>query len=80
MDAGRPICTCCEQRTDELVTAPRRDGSPQSVCKRCRVLIVEGKGWDDVYASVRLRPEKGEHAVSAREWSTSFERGDQRRH
>ncbi len=56
MDAGRSICTCCEQPTDKLVTAPRRDGSPQPVCKPCRVLIVEGKGWDDVYASVRLPP------------------------
>ena len=60
MDAGRPICTCCEQLTDELVTAPRRDGSPQKVCKRCRALIVQGKGWDEVYATAAPRAVRGE--------------------
>ena len=65
MDAGRPICICCELFADEFVRAPRRDGSQQLVCKRCRALIVEGKGWDEVYASVRLPVGKGERLFSA---------------
>jgi len=56
VDAGAAHCTCCEEPVDDLVTAPRRDGSPRPVCARCRDLIVEGKGWDEVRASVRLAP------------------------
>ena len=57
MEAGN-VCSCCEAEVDELVTAPRRNGSPQPVCVPCRDLIVEGKGWDEVRASVRPPPRK----------------------
>ncbi len=51
--AGDLVCTCCELAVDELVTAPRKDGTLQPVCPACRDLIIEGKGWDEVRASVR---------------------------
>ena len=61
-------CTCCEIEVAELVTAPRGDGSLQPVCRSCRELIVEGKGWDELYASTRTQRNEhtGRHASRAR--------------
>ncbi len=50
--AGR--CTCCESEVDEqLVTAPRRDGSLQPVCRACRDVILGLAQWDELLASTR---------------------------
>ncbi len=54
-----PFCTCCEREVDELVTAPRSDGSPQPVCRECRDIIVGRAKWDVLYASTRRPAPKG---------------------
>ncbi len=54
-----PLCTCCEREVDELVTAPRKDGSPQPVCRECREIILGRAKWDVLYASTR-RPAPGD--------------------
>ena len=53
------LCTCCERKVDELVTAPRPDGSPQPVCRECRDIILGRAKWDVLYASTR-RPAPGD--------------------
>jgi hypothetical protein len=52
------ICTCCDSEVDELVTASRRDGSPQQVCRPCRDLVLGLVRWTVLYASTRQSREK----------------------
>jgi hypothetical protein len=55
---GAKVCTCCEREVDELVTAPRKDGSPQPVCRECRDIILGTAKWDVLYASTRRPADK----------------------